>query len=115
MHIFKGYHEPVVTGPNRSGCVRFESVFFFFFESGELQPVRSGLVSVFFWFIEPDLRMLGKLQPVRSGLVWSGFSLFPVHRTEPSNTSEDEAGRYNFLIFYYRILQVLYTVGTMQG
>ena len=40
MRIFKGYHEPVATGPNRSGCVRFKSVFFF--ESGELQPVRSG-------------------------------------------------------------------------
>ena len=30
-------------------------------------------------------------------------------------TGEDEAGRYNFLIIYYRILQVLYTVETMQG
>jgi hypothetical protein len=40
VRIFKGYHEPVATGPNRSGCVRFESVFIF--KSGELQPVRSG-------------------------------------------------------------------------
>ena len=30
-------------------------------------------------------------------------------------TGEDEARRYDFLIIYYRILQVLYTVETMQG
>ena len=30
-------------------------------------------------------------------------------------TGEDEAGRYNFLIIYYWILQVLYTVEMMQG
>ena len=30
-------------------------------------------------------------------------------------TGEDKAGRYDFLIIYYQIVQVLYTVETMQG
>ena len=50
--------QPVFIGPVRSG---FSLVFFF--KKTELQPVRFG----FF------------------GLVWSGFNLFPVHRTGPSN------------------------------
>ena len=36
-------------------------------------------------------------------------------REKVIKTGEDEAGPYDFLILYYRILQVLYTVETMQG
>ena len=64
--IYKEYRLPFWTGCNRFLSVRFEAVFhrFSFFKKTELQPVRFG----FF------------------GSVRSGFDLFPVHRTGPSNT-----------------------------
>ena len=53
---------------------RFEPVF--------IGPVRGGFYR-FFFFKRFELNRSG---PVQIGSVRSGFSLFPVHRTGPSNT-----------------------------
>ena len=75
--------QPVLTGPVASGSNRF-----FFFESGELQPVRSGPVSVFFRFIEPDLQTLN----ISHGFKFDPI-IFQIWKLHIDITSPYESGR----------------------
>jgi hypothetical protein len=75
--IYKGYQNQIE--PLKTGSVRFGSERFFVFQRPELQlavrffAVRSGPVSVFFQFDEPDLQTL-QIGPVLGPfpVLWTG-------------------------------------------